>query len=105
LLSAARAHTTRLSRRKPERETRIPGLVPEKRVPKSAGPVGGNEAMSRTPMTERTSRGPQWRRAVLSAATELFVIRFAAHHAAEPTLVVKMSDASRPGNSGFDSRL
>src|SRR5689334_13929381 len=44
-----------ISRRKPERETRIPGLAPERRVPKRAGPVGGNEAMSRTPMTERTA--------------------------------------------------
>ncbi|GLR88620.1 hypothetical protein GCM10007857_53330 [Bradyrhizobium iriomotense] len=41
----------------PERETRIPGLALEKRVPKRAGPAGGNEAMSRTPMAERTSQG------------------------------------------------
>jgi len=38
----------------PERETRIPGLALERRVPKRAGPAGGNEAMSRTPMAERT---------------------------------------------------
>jgi len=35
----------------------------------------------------------------------LFVIRFAAHHAAQPTLVVKMSDTSHHGKSGFESRL
>jgi hypothetical protein len=52
----------RTSRRKPERETRIPGLAPERRVPRSAGPAGGNEARSRTPMAERTPRGSSWRR-------------------------------------------
>ena len=36
----------------PERETRIPGLALERRVPKRAGPAG-NEAMSRIPMAER----------------------------------------------------
>jgi hypothetical protein len=71
-LSESAAHTYRTSRRRPERETRIPGLAPEKRVSKSAGPVGGNEALSRTPMTERTSRGSQWRRTVQGAATVLY---------------------------------
>jgi hypothetical protein len=37
----------------PERETRIPGLARERARPKRAGPAGGNEAMSRTPMAER----------------------------------------------------
>ena len=31
-----------------------PGARAETRVPKRAGPAGGNEAMSRTPMAERT---------------------------------------------------
>ena len=34
------------SRRKPERETRIPGLALVTRAPKSAGPAGGNEAQA-----------------------------------------------------------
>jgi hypothetical protein len=38
---------------------------------KSAGPVGGNEAMSRIPMAGRTLKGSLKRRAVQSAATEL----------------------------------
>ena len=54
LLPAARPNQT--SRQLPERETRIPGLALERRVPKRAGPAGGNEAMSRTPMAERTLR-------------------------------------------------
>jgi hypothetical protein len=67
LLPAARPNRT--SRHWPERETRIPGLALEKRVPKSAGPAGGNEAMSRTPMAERTRMVRKWRR-VDSAAIE-----------------------------------
>src|SRR6266404_5124039 len=47
-----------------------PGARAAMRVPKRAGPVGGNEAMSRTPMTGRTRMGSRWRRAVQSAATE-----------------------------------
>ena len=58
LLSAAR-HGSLKYRRKPKRETRIPGLARRTRVPKSAGPAGGNEAMSRTPMAERTLRSSQ----------------------------------------------
>ena len=57
-------------RLRPERETRIPGLA-RKRAPRSAGPVGGNEAMSRIPMAGRTLKGSLKRRAVQSAATEL----------------------------------
>ncbi|PWE79181.1 hypothetical protein XF30_22960 [Bradyrhizobium sp. SUTN9-2] len=69
LLPAARPHRT--SRQWPERGTRISGLALERRVPKCAGPAGGNEAMSRTPMAERT----QWVRNVRrvdSAAIEFF---------------------------------
>lgn len=58
LLPAARP--IRTSRHWPERETRIPRLALERRVPKRAGPAGGNEAMSRTPMAERA----QWVRKV-----------------------------------------
>lgn len=36
-----------------------PGARAETRVPKCAGPAGGNEAMSRTPMAERTPRSSQ----------------------------------------------
>src|SRR5262245_56868158 len=57
LLPAARPFRT--SRQSPERETRIPRLALERRVPKRAGPAGGNEAMSRTPMAERTPAGSQ----------------------------------------------
>ena len=67
LLPAARP--VRTSRPWPERETRIPGLALERRVPKRAGPAGGNEAMSRTPMAERTRRVRNMRR-VDSAAIE-----------------------------------
>jgi hypothetical protein len=49
--------SSRNARRKPERETRIPGLAQDMRVPKRAGPAGGNEAMSRTPMAERVPKG------------------------------------------------
>ena len=67
LLPAARP--IRTSRHRPERETRIPGLALERRVPKCAGPAGGNEAMSRTPMAERTRMVRKMRR-VDSAAIE-----------------------------------
>jgi hypothetical protein len=56
------ARPVRIPRHMPERETRIPGLVLERRVPKCAGPAGGNEAMSRTPMAERTRMVRKWRR-------------------------------------------
>lgn len=68
LLPAARR--LRTSRHWPERETRIPGLALERRVPKCAGPAGGNEAMSRTPMAERTQWVRNMRR-VDSAAIEI----------------------------------
>jgi hypothetical protein len=48
-----------IARQKPERETRIPGLALDERVPKCAGPAGGNEAMSRTPMAEQALRSLQ----------------------------------------------
>jgi len=67
LLPTARPHRT--SRQSPERETRISGLALERRVPSCAGPAGGNEAMSRTPMAERTRMVRNLRR-VDSAATE-----------------------------------
>jgi hypothetical protein len=67
LLPAARP--VRTLRQSPERETRIPGLAQSMRVPKCAGPAGGNEAMSRTPMAERTRMVRKWRR-VDSAAIE-----------------------------------
>jgi hypothetical protein len=67
LLPAARPDRT--SRQSPERETRISGLALRTRVPKRAGPAGGNEAMSRTPMAERTRRVRNMRR-VDSAAIE-----------------------------------
>jgi len=67
LLPAARPNRT--TRHRPERETRIPGLALRRRVPKCAGPAGGNEAMSRTPMAERTLRVRKMRR-VDSAAIE-----------------------------------
>lgn len=67
LLPAARP--VRTPRHQPERETRIPGLALERRVPKCAGPAGGNEAMSRTPMAERT-RMVRNRRRVDSAAID-----------------------------------
>ena len=49
----------KIARRKPERETRIPGLALDERAPKCAGPAGGNEAMSRTPMAEQVLRDLQ----------------------------------------------
>ena len=67
LLPAARPDRT--SRQSPERETRISGLALRTRVPKRAGPAGGNEAMSRTPMAERTRRVRNMRR-IDSAAIE-----------------------------------
>jgi len=67
LLTAARP--SRTSRQSPERETRISGLALERRVPKRAGPAGGNEARSRTPMAERTLMVRNMRR-VDSAAIE-----------------------------------
>jgi hypothetical protein len=67
LLPAARP--VRTSRQWPERETRIPGFALERRVPKRAGPAGGNEAMSRIPMAERTQMVRKQRR-VDSAAIE-----------------------------------
>jgi hypothetical protein len=60
LLPAARP--VRTPRHTPERETRISGLALERRVPKCAGPAGGNEAMSRTPMAERTQMVRNMRR-------------------------------------------
>ena len=64
LLPAARPNRT--IRQSPERETRISGLALERRVPKRAGPAGGNEAMSRAAECVRTvSRHPP--RAMASA--------------------------------------
>jgi hypothetical protein len=82
-----------------------PGARAGRRVPKRAGPVGGNEAMSRIPMAGRTLKGSLWRRAVQSAATEFVLLSGLPHFAAHPTLVVKMSDTSLQGKSGFESRL
>jgi hypothetical protein len=96
-----------MSRRKPERETRIPGLTLGKRVPKRAGPAGGNEAMSRIPMAGRTGRVRYGGAPFRSAATEICFVRFRVCRliAAQPTLVVKISDASLHGKCGFESRL
>ncbi|PIT00401.1 hypothetical protein TSA1_06260 [Bradyrhizobium nitroreducens] len=69
LLPAARPHRT--TRPRPERETRISGLALGRRVSKRAGPAGGNEAISRTPMAERTLMVRNTRR-VDSAAIEFF---------------------------------
>jgi hypothetical protein len=80
-------------RRKPERETRIPGLAHGCARPKR-GACRRERGASRIPMAERT-KGSLWRRAVESAATE-FVLQFGLPHcAAKRTLVVKISDTSR----------
>ena len=78
-----------------------PGARAGMRVPKRAGPAGGNEAMSRTPMAGRTSKGSLWRRAVESAATEIRLSDLAGRiRAVQPALVVKMSDTSLHGKAG-----
>jgi hypothetical protein len=65
-------------RRKPERETRIPGLAQACARPKR-GACRRERGASRTPMAGRTRKGSLWRRAVQSAATEfVFAIWFAA---------------------------
>jgi len=91
-------------RRKPERETRIPGLAQARARPKR-GACRRERGASRTPMAERTRKGSLWRRAVQSAATK-FVLHFGLPQlAAQRTLVVKISDTSLHGKSGFESRL
>jgi len=91
------------SRRKPERETRIPGLAPDRRVSKRAGPVGGNEAQA----GYRWQSEPQGvRNSGAAERREKFVCNQVCRtRAAKPTLVVKISDTSHPWKSGFDSRL
>ena len=59
LLSASHGMTNWNSRRQAGTGDPDPGARAETRVPKRAGPAGGNEAMSRTPMAERTLRGSQ----------------------------------------------
>jgi hypothetical protein len=54
-----------------------PGARAETRVPKRAGPVGGNEAMSRTPMTERAPWGSHQRRTIKAPRTTIPVCRAA----------------------------
>ena len=98
-----------MSRQRPERETRIPGLARLSRVPKRAGPAGGNEAMSRTPMAERTLRSSHIAAPLKGAAQIYFVIRFAAGI----MIPCGSTDAggedvgyfATNGKSGFDSRL
>src|SRR5215470_19114814 len=72
---------------------------------RSAGPAGGNEAQAGYRWQSEPGKGSLWRRAVESAATE-FVFQFGLPHlAAQRTLVVKISDTSHHGKSGFESRL
>ena len=83
----------RISRRKPERETRIPGLARGRARPRARGLPEGTR---RKPDTDGRAgqQGPLWRRAVESAATE-FVFQFGSpQRAAQRMLVVKMSDTS-----------
>jgi hypothetical protein len=62
--------------------------------------------MSRIPMAGRTKKGSLWRRTVQSAATEFCLFDFGLPRlAAQPTLVVKISDTSLHGKCGFESRL
>ena len=68
---------SKISRRKPERETRIPGLAPKGACSKR-GACRRERGASRIPMAERTPRGSRQRRAVLSAASNLHFIWFAA---------------------------
>jgi len=91
------------SRRKPERETRIPGLTPAGVCPKARGL---SEGTRRKPDTD--GRANPWGFAVaapLSAAKEFVSNPVCRNVAAKPTLVVKISDTSRHGKSGFESRL
>jgi hypothetical protein len=83
-----------ICRRRPERETRIPGLARKRACPSARGLLEGTR---RKPDTDGRagSRARNMRRAVDSAATLQF--RFAALFSRlKPTLVVKMSDTSHP---------
>jgi len=89
----------------PERETRIPGLAPNRRAPKSAGPAGGNEAQAGYRWQSEPLQGFARSGAPFTALRQNFSKFGLPRLAAEPTLVVKISDTSRHGNSGFESRL
>jgi hypothetical protein len=88
-------------RLKPERETRIPGLAHAR----SAGPAGGNEAQA----GHRWQSGPgrvRYGGAPFRAPRQNLFLNFGSPHlAAQRTLVVKISDTSHHGKSGFESRL
>ena len=83
---------SRTSGEKPERETRIPGLALEKRVPKRAGPVGGNEGDEPDTDDRANPEGSQIaaRHSRRRGRTYLVCRTLAA----QPTLVVKISDTS-----------
>ena len=83
-----------IARRKPERETRIPGLAPQRRVPKSAGPVGGNEAQAGY-RWQSELQGVRACGAVPGVAQEISLHLVCRIPRLNQTLVVKISDTSR----------
>ncbi len=92
----------RISRRKPERETRIPGLAPERCVPKARGL---SEGTRRKLDTDDRANPEGFANAAPFARRSRIHLNLVCRLAAQPTLVVKISDTSLKGKSGFDSRL
>lgn len=90
------------SRRKPERETRIPGLAPKCACPKARGL---SEGTRRKPDTDDRANPEGFAVAAPLSAAKIRFQSGLPRFAAKPTLVVKISDTSRHGKSGFDSRL
>jgi len=97
-----------ISRRKPERETRIPGLALGRRVARKRGACRRERGASRIPMAERTMQGFANGGAPFSAPQKKFLNLVCRLAAAQPTLVVKMSHTSLQGKAGsnpaFDAR-
>ena len=92
-----------MSRREPERETRIPGLAPERRAPKARGL---SEGTRRKPETDDRANPEGF--AIAARRSERrgrICLHLVCRIAAQPALVVKISDTSLTGKSGFDSRL
>src|SRR6185312_14773791 len=83
-----------IARRKPERETRIPGLAPRARSPEARGLPEGTR---REPDTDGGAdlKGLLWRRRF--ERRDEFLQSGLPHRAARRTLVVKISDTSLQG--------
>ena len=100
-MSEAGSHEQNI-RRKPERETRIPGLVPDGTCPQARGL---SEGTRRKLDTDDRADLKGFAMAAQLRRDKTVLLFGLPHHAAQPTLVVKMSDTSHHGNSGFESRL